>query len=343
MSFDSGICGKLRVGVVGVQIRVGKLLGLDEHVPVERRLRTECREVDPQLGRTELEDVEHFQYREPLRIGRKLVHIVAMVIGADRRHPIRPCSREVGRSEGSAERAGFRQDGRCDLAPVERITSLRLQDAKRTREILVAKHTVGGRRLAAHQVGLDRIGVRPENLGTIDPITMDAFSDGESLLGKSDRRLQQLFEAQSSGPFEQDIPGIHRARNGDRVDAMLRHLLRRSARGEVLRRRSGGRAAAAVQSHQLLLLRQPRDHEDIAADSRTARFNDVHDGRRRHRRVDGIAAVFQYLQTCLRGQRLAGSHHSISRQDLGARLRQPAARAITAGRGEFGGLVRRGC
>ena len=180
------------------------------------------------------------------------------------------------------------------------------------REIRVAKHAKRRRRLTVDQVGLDRVGVRAQQRRAIGPIIVDSFADGESLLGKISGRLQQLFESPSSRALEQNVPGVHGSGSRDGIDTVLRHLFRGSALGEMLGSRPGGRPAAAVQRHQFLFFRQPRDDEHIAADSRAAGFDDVHDGRGRHCGVDRVTAIFQYLQTSLRPQRLAGRHDSVA-------------------------------
>src|SRR5450755_778787 len=93
---------------------------------------------------------------------------------------------------------------------------------------------------------------------------------------------------------------------------------------------TGGRAAAGIQREQLFLLRQPDDGEEVAADARTARLDDVHDGRGRDRGIDRVPAFLEHLESSLRAERLTSRHGAKAREHFGPGLWQPTAGAVAA-------------
>ena len=206
-------------------------------------------------------------------------------------------------------------------------------------EVRIAKYAVGLRRLAVDQVGLDRIGIRRKYLRSVDPVVVDALADAESLFRQLRRRLQAaslkvMVPARlSNTSHASTAPG-----NGGRVDAMLRHLLLEAAmpRGARGVAPEGARPLPlnAISFFSFASQAMTNTSPPIPALPGSTTFNTAAVATAAS---NALPPFFQDLQARLRRQRLAGGDHAVARQHFGARLRQPAAGAIAAGRGKFGG------
>jgi hypothetical protein len=119
---------------------------------------------------------------------------------------------------------------------------------------------------------------------------------------------------------------------------VLGHVLGIASVREMLRGRAGGCPSTGVEGNELVFLGQPGEDEHIAAHAGTFRFNQIQHGRGGDGGIEGVAALLENLQTRRCCQGLARGDHAISRQDLGACLRKPAAGAVAADGGEGFGL-----
>ena len=95
------------------------------------------------------------------------------------------------------------------------------------------------------------------------------------------------------------------ARHSDGVPPKARHfrfMIERTAR------QSSGRSSAGVQPVQRAV---PDDSECIATESVGSGLNNGERGRGADRRIDGVPAIDEHLQTGLRGERLASGNHLV--------------------------------
>ena len=338
-----------RIGVVALQVVEDDFLRLDEQVPVFARGRPELREVEAQLGHAGLEDVQFLEHRETLSIGRQFVDVETVVIRRQRRHPLGVEVREVCRGHRAAERCRLCDDRARDVALVEGIAPLVLQQLERACQRGVAEYDTGRRHLAVRVVGVERVAILL-HLGVIcvrvGHLRGDALRPRESVGREIDGGLQHLFEIHRARVLEQLIPSIDRARHVGREDAKPRHA---RARIETLcfqqfGRDARSRPAARVDADQLVLLRHIDDREHVAADAGTFGLDDIEHRGGRNRRIDRVAALLQDAQSRLRRERMARRHHAIARHHFCARLREPAFGTVTAhgvAGGRKGLLVRR--
>ena len=88
---------------------------------------------------------------------------------------------------------------------------------------------------------------------------------------------------------------------------------------KMFQRQCMGRAAAGIEAMKFFRLAVPNDGEQIAAHAVAGGFNQTHQGIGGNGGVHGGAALFQDVQRGLRGQRLAGGGHAVTRDDFRAR------------------------
>ena len=128
-------------------------------------------------------------------------------------------------------------------------------------------------------------------------------------------------------------PAGDASRHSDGVPPKARHfcfMIERTAR------KSSGRSSAGVQSVQRAV---PDDSECITAESVGSGLNNCERGRGADRRIDCAAAIDQYLQPGLRGERLTSGNHLVG--DCWHPLRSIGE--IPAHRGRLSrGFIRRG-
>ena len=216
---------------------------------------------------------------------------------------------EVGDRVQATERLQFSSHVGCDLARIETVAALTGDGLERLGEGRHLEYLAHARCTAILQqvhcsgfVGLelgDRAG----------PIVGDARGDDEALLGKLDRRCQQLVEAHGAVVFEQPRPAVDGARYGYRMRTLRFDLLDALA-GVPLRRRSFRRHARRIECDQLL----PRlrdDGETIATDAGHRRLEHGQHRRSRDRSVYCIAALLQNLDSRQARQRMRRRNHRV--------------------------------
>ncbi len=262
-----------------------------------------------------LQHGERHERDDPLPVRRDLVELGAAETGRDRAAPLRPVRRKVRDRQRRAMQRRLRGDSLRQRALVERPAPAIGDRLERPREIGVAEGFPGrGRPPARHELRGEARLVR-QHRRTFGPAGGDRRRNGEALPRVADRRPEELAEGQPPEPLGQRRPGRHRARHRHALPAPLGH---RRAPGEALRRPAGGRAARAVQAVERLPV--PEDRKGVAADPVAGRLDDRQRDRRRHRRVDRVAAAQEHPEPRLRRQRLRGRDH-VSGQD-----RNPARR-----------------
>ena len=146
---------------------------------------------------------------------------------------------------------------------------------------------------------------------------MHAFVNGKSLLGISDRVVKQIFPGKFAEALMHLIPALHRARNRDGMDPILRHalevVLRQKRRRQRARRGTGG-----IQASQLSCLCVPIHDEKIAAHARHHWLGDAEDRVRCDGRIHRRSAARQNLRTRLRRQNLARGRDALLADHDGA-------------------------
>ena len=162
----------------------------------------------------------------------------------------------------------------------------------------------------------------------------------KSIARIADCGREQAFKGQGSMTRVQRHPSRDASRHSDRVPPKARHfrfMIERTAR------EPSGRSSAGVQPVQRAV---PDDSECIAAESVGSGLNNGERGRGADRRIDGAAAIDQYLQPGLRGERLTRGDHLVGDcwhplRSIGeipahlGRLSSAFARWETMFRGEF--------
>ena len=206
----------------------------------------------PELGRADLEDVEHLEHADALAVGRQLEDVVAVVVGRDRLDPLGLELAQVRQRHHAAERAHLGHDRLRDLALVERVTPLLLQDPEGVREVRVADDRVQRRRLVVLEVDGRGVRVAAQQVHAAAPVGVDALAQREALLGVADRGLEHLLELEVAEAVEQLRPAVDRARHRGGVHAGVRDLGQAAAR-EVRARPARRRPAGRVEAVELLV------------------------------------------------------------------------------------------
>src|ERR1700691_33430 len=137
------------------------------------------------------------------------------------------------------------------------------------------------------------------------------------MLGVKDRGLEEAAPRQFPPAIMQLGPSIDHARNGDRIDAGLRHL-RDAILVEMLNRKSLGCPPACVQAVDFAGLRLPIDGEEIAAHAVGSGFCDIEYSVGCDCGIDGGPTPFKDARSSLRGRNLTGGNHTVLRSDNGA-------------------------
>ena len=140
-----------------------------------------------------------------------------------------------------------RDDLPGDLTLVERIASLRRDLPVRPCEVGVPEDLADGGRVSVDEIGLRRGVVGPQRLLAVVPEDAHHLAHGESVLGVRDGGCEDIGELQLPESREELVPSVHRARDGHRVDAVLRHLGDPLGAQE-LRRQALGRPARGVEA-----------------------------------------------------------------------------------------------
>ena len=187
------------------------------------------------LRHARLQDVQHLVGRPGLRRRRQGEHVVAVigssVAGVD---PLARVGGKVVERHRAAERASTWRRWRGDLALVEAVAALLLQQAERLGEIRDCGRS--GPRPAAcpfsttsrsnrdrPACSIARIAWRGRETLRQRPVVRDALGDGETLLRVVDGRLQRLLEGDACRTDAALRPSPTRCRVPSRQDAARRH------------------------------------------------------------------------------------------------------------------------
>ena len=195
-------------------------------------------------------------------------------------------------------------------------------------EVRVLEDLADARRASVREVGGRRVGPLRQGEGRAGPLPLDDLAHREAAAGVGDGRRQRVGELQRPEPLQQLVPAIDRARHRPRQGSLARHprvtLPDQRLAVDLVRR-----AAGRVQPVELLGLGVPEDGEQVAADAVHVRLDQPEDGVDRHRGVYRVAAGLEDVDAHLRRQRLAGRHHAVRGDDLGAAaVRAPGRPAV---------------
>ena len=265
---------------------------------------------------------------------RELEHVVAVIV---RRHRLDPFGfelRQVGCGHDAAVGLHLFDNRRCDVALVERVAAVLLNQAQRCRETWIPNDAVEGRCGAVQKEGLARVGVGVQRRDDViaREIRMPPFGQRPALLRHARRPLERLLERHRSETFEHRVVSGNRAGNGRSIDAGSRHRRASKPLDEELVRPSGGRPSRRREAVQLLVPRRPHEREKIAADARVVLRRHVEHRAGGDGRVDGVAASLQDFEARLRRQRIARCDHAMACEHFRAPLHQPALGAHTRDR-----------
>ena len=125
------------------------------------------------------------------------------------------------------------------------------------------------------------------------------------MFGVINSRREEIFPGKLSKAVVGFGPAIHRAGDGDAVNAGLRHL-QCALLFQIFDRESARRPSAGVQAVELAGLGVPVEQEQVAANSVHHGFGNAEHRVRRNGRVDGRTAPRQNLRPGLRSQGVAG-------------------------------------
>ena len=140
----------------GDEIRIGKVRGaigkrdplrFDEQMEIVRRSRPHRFHV------VALEDVQHLEHHEPLRVRRHLVDVVAPVARRDWIDPVRAMVGEVARVEQAVASPHVRRDGSGDRSLVEGVAPSGGDLLQRGRKMRIRKDLARTRGMAVRQEG----------------------------------------------------------------------------------------------------------------------------------------------------------------------------------------------
>ena len=296
-------------------------------MPVHRIGRTELRQVEAQLWHAHLEDVQHLERRHALPRRRELEHVVAVIVRRDRLDPFGLELREVLSAHDAAIGLDLLHDRLGDLATVEHVFPVLLDQPQRLREAGIPDDAVERGRGVAGEKRLPRIWIREQAFHRAAQIVMPPLGETPAFFGDTGGRLEGFLEAPAPEFLQQRVIAGNRAGDGRGIDAAVGHALDAKTVGEELRRPPGGRPTRRGERVELLVASRPDQREQIAADPGVVLRGDVEHRARRHGRVDRVPAAPHDLEAGLRRQRIARRHDPVPREHLGSPLRQPALRA----------------
>ena len=215
------------------------------------------------------------------------------IVRRQRRDPLGLVFGEIGRGEGAAAILGALQDARRDLASIEGVAAVAGDRAERAREVRVAEDLAGRGRSAVRQVGGARVGFLAQQRHAAKPFERRDLRDGKSVLGVRDRGGQDRLERRLAELLVKRHPARHRARDGHRMNALLRHLVH-AARGQEFDGGAGRRPAARVEAVHGVAGRVVDDGKQVAADAVHHRRDQAHHRVGGNRRVDGVPAAREH-------------------------------------------------
>ena len=207
------------IGVVALEVRVGQLHGFDslvEFFPAERAARS---------GRELLHDVQHFERRHALAVGRQLVDTPSAVGDGDGLDPFRRKISEVLGGHRAAKFPRRRQDRFGNFTGVVGARTARREEAQGFGDIGIFEHLSGFGSfitLQENPPGL-RIFFQLGFSGAV-PVHANHFLDGKSVARVKDGGGKEFFPTHTPEACMQFVPSLDRARHGHRIDSFLGHL-----------------------------------------------------------------------------------------------------------------------
>ena len=165
-----------------------------------------------------LDDVQHLQCRQALRVGGHPVHIHAAIVRHQRLNPLGMVLAQILRREPAADALEVGVDGLGNGAVVERVAAALGDHAVGAREVGIAAHVVLIRSDAARHVGFHCVGCLLHSRGRTQKdrhVALDVVADdlrrGIARLAGGYCRLEQLSPLQLSVALVQRPPAVERA------------------------------------------------------------------------------------------------------------------------------------
>ncbi len=261
---------------------------------------------------------EHLQHHGALAPRSGLVHAKAAIEPRHRRFDCRAVARHVvGRQQAPVAAAG-RVDQRvrtveavdrfCDEAAIVSVARLLdLSLAVRTDRLRLLHDPAIGRcnsRRAQQRPRARHLAIRQPHRGGGRPFGLEEILRGEngrrdagqnrkSILGVTDRRLQNVGKLPGAVVAQHQHPGVERAGHDARQHAGAGHLLA-AQRGKSLKRRSRGVGPLAADHDRLGRVMLLQDDRHLAARPDQMRLDDLEHKPRSRRSIEGIAATLQH-------------------------------------------------
>ncbi len=323
---------KVRIGVVTRAVLIGETLRLGLQVDRQRRLEARAFQVEM------LEDVEHLQGRDPLRVRAEGINVGAAIARFVRLDPFGLVRGEILVAQPAADPLEIGVDGARDFALVKGVAAAFGDQAEGARKVGVAENLSRSRAFAVVQaIGADRIvdffdsaaGLAEAGEAAAD-IICDHVGDRRPRLGMRDDGLEQLLPRQLAVTLVHRPPAVDRPRH--------RHADRAiggqgAALGAAAHRREvepAGALARSRETGELLRLRVPDHRIDIAADAVRGRLEQAKARVDRNRRIDRRAATLQNVDPRLCRERMRGSRRAAEPISCGARREAGADGAVAA-------------
>ena len=208
---------KGRIGDQRVALPVGHLGRLGEEMNAVRF-------AERRIGHVEAaEDAGDQESCDALSVGWTLPDPMTAIVGADRRDVIGARGCKIVKLHQPAERPQRCDDLFGDGALVERAASLARDPTQRRAECWMVEFAANIGRNAAGQIDRNAGLVFRNSLAIPRPVQRGAGRDDKTVLGRADRRRQNLVQ-----PFRaiigcQPAPGVDRAGNGDGMGRIVRN------------------------------------------------------------------------------------------------------------------------
>ena len=207
---------KGRIGDQCVALPVGHLGCLGEEMNA-------IRFAERAVGHIEAgEDAGDQERRDALSVGWALPDSMTAIVGADRCDIIRFGAGEVVELHQPAQLLQRRHDLFGDGAFVERGASLARDPAQRRAERRMAELAADAGRHAAGQIDRDAGFVFSDPVAIARPVQRGAWRDHKTVLGRTDRRRQNLVQSFRAIIGGEPAPGVDRTGNGDGMGRIVR-------------------------------------------------------------------------------------------------------------------------
>ena len=232
---------------------------------------------------------------------------------------------EVGGADQSAVRLHERGERGCDFAVIEIRDRIVTEASERRGEILFDDRVAGlGRGAVGFQENLAQSGIAFELRGEPCDFARQVRTRGETAVGEFLRGRRDLLKLHAAEAPERGVDARDLTRHANRQDAIARQVLVGLAVAKVhvgtgLKRRG----FAIIECVESMCLRDVDQHEAAAADSARGGIGDAHCQRGSYGGIDGVAAVFEYLNAGARGVLAFRHDHSMDadRGGIGSRRR----------------------